>query len=117
MLHERHDGCSAGAPGRDPLRTGDEATMGSREHPRGSDNRGRDGARTAGDWLDVLCAEPAEEGSHPSVALVVAHPDDEVIGAGAQLPRWRVEAVIHVTDGSPRDLRDAHATGFATREG
>jgi N-acetylglucosamine malate deacetylase 2 len=46
--------------------------------------------------------------------VVVAHPDDEVIGAGAQLPRLRGMRVLHVTDGAPLDLWDARAAGFAT---
>ncbi len=50
-----------------------------------------------------------------SLAFVVAHPDDEVIGAGAQLPRWGTAQFIHVTDGAPRDLRDAGAAGFSRR--
>lgn len=45
--------------------------------------------------------------------VVVAHPDDEVIGLGAQLPRFRNAAVLHVTDGAPRDGRDAAMHGFA----
>lgn len=52
-----------------------------------------------------------------TIVFVGAHPDDEVIGAGATLlhdaPRC---TVVHVTDGAPRDLRDAHAAGFPTRE-
>jgi N-acetylglucosamine malate deacetylase 2 len=51
-----------------------------------------------------------------SVAIVIAHPDDEVIGAGAQLPRLSNPLVICVTDGSPRNLADALSAGFATRE-
>lgn len=50
------------------------------------------------------------------LAIIVAHPDDEVIGAGAQLPQWPEAQFIHITDGAPGDLRDAHAYGFATRE-
>ncbi|GJD49161.1 hypothetical protein OPKNFCMD_1891 [Methylobacterium crusticola] len=46
-------------------------------------------------------------------ALVVAHPDDESIGCGAQLPRLAGLTVIHVTDGAPRDGRDATRRGFA----
>jgi len=42
------------------------------------------------------------EGRQPigPVALVVAHPDDEVIGVGAQLERWRGLVCVHVTDGA-----------------
>ncbi|WP_245524294.1 PIG-L deacetylase family protein [Methylobacterium nonmethylotrophicum] len=46
------------------------------------------------------------------VALVVAHPDDESIGCGAQLPRLSGLTVVHVTDGAPRDGRDAARRGF-----
>jgi LmbE family N-acetylglucosaminyl deacetylase len=54
-------------------------------------------------------------GKAPSIALVAAHPDDEVIGAGAQLCYWKNLSLIHVTDGAPRNLGDAHAAGFLTR--
>jgi LmbE family N-acetylglucosaminyl deacetylase len=49
--------------------------------------------------------------------LVAAHPDDEVLGAGAQLPRMHGLRLIHVTDGGPRNLLDARAAGFTTRLG
>jgi LmbE family N-acetylglucosaminyl deacetylase len=48
------------------------------------------------------------------VAVVVAHPDDEAIGVGAQLPRLNGFTMIHVTDGAPRNLRDAERHGFST---
>jgi LmbE family N-acetylglucosaminyl deacetylase len=52
-------------------------------------------------------------GSVPgSVAVVVAHPDDETIGIGGQLARIPDVIIAHVTDGAPRDLKDAHAQGF-----
>lgn len=50
------------------------------------------------------------------VAVVVAHPDDETIGFGGQLRRMRRVAIIHVTDGAPRNGFDARAHGFSTPE-
>lgn len=59
--------------------------------------------------------EPTTHGC--TIVFVGGHPDDEVIGAGATLLRDVPRCmVVHVTDGAPRDLRDAHAAGFATRE-
>ncbi len=46
------------------------------------------------------------------VALVVAHPDDETIAAGASLPLLPGLLLAHVTDGAPRALADAAAAGF-----
>ncbi len=45
--------------------------------------------------------------------VIVAHPDDDVIGAGALLARVPRARVAYVTDGAPRDGRDARAHGFA----
>ena len=47
------------------------------------------------------------------VALVVAHPDDETIAAGASLHLLPGLLLVHVTDGAPWVLADAAATGFA----
>lgn len=69
--------------------------------------------RAAVDLIRRLLA--AEDGTTPRVALVVAHPDDETIGAGAQLARWPAATLIHVTDGAPRDRRWWGAPECATR--
>ncbi len=62
----------------------------------------------------ILAALVRREPIHAPVAVVVAHPDDETIGAGASLHLLRNLLLIHVTDGAPRDLRDAQAAGFAS---
>ncbi len=51
------------------------------------------------------------------IALVVAHPDDETIAAGASLHLLTGLLLIHVTDGAPRNLGDAARAGFATPAG
>jgi LmbE family N-acetylglucosaminyl deacetylase len=51
-----------------------------------------------------------------AVAVVVAHPDDEVIGAGSRLPLLSNVSVVHVTDGAPHSMQDALAAGYLTRE-
>jgi LmbE family N-acetylglucosaminyl deacetylase len=47
--------------------------------------------------------------------VVSAHPDDEIIGLGAQLPHLRNTIFITVTDGAPHDMEDARSHGFTTR--
>jgi N-acetylglucosamine malate deacetylase 2 len=82
------------------------------------------GARSAQQRMDP---DPATEflhllarGTDPlaaaDVAVVVAHPDDETIGCGAQLARLRDASIVLVTDGAPQNLLDAQAYGFATAE-
>jgi LmbE family N-acetylglucosaminyl deacetylase len=50
------------------------------------------------------------------VAVVVAHPDDETLGLGARLAHLRDFKLIHLTDGAPRDMRDAQREGFSDRD-
>jgi LmbE family N-acetylglucosaminyl deacetylase len=52
----------------------------------------------------------------PGSLLIAAHPDDETIGLGGQLHAFTNLRIVHVTDGAPRDPRDAAAKGFSTRE-
>jgi LmbE family N-acetylglucosaminyl deacetylase len=46
--------------------------------------------------------------------IVVAHPDDETIGMGAQLCRFKDALLVQVTDGAPRDGHDANAHGYSS---
>jgi LmbE family N-acetylglucosaminyl deacetylase len=50
---------------------------------------------------------------HRALLIVAAHPDDDVLGAGALLTRTSKAVVVYVTDGAPRDGADARAYGFA----
>ena len=61
------------------------------------------------EWLggsDPVAAE--------TIAVVVAHPDDETLGCGAQLARLRGVTLVHITDGAPRNTRDGRAHDFKT---
>jgi LmbE family N-acetylglucosaminyl deacetylase len=49
------------------------------------------------------------------VALVAAHPDDETVSAGACIAQLSELAIIHITDGAPRNMQDALSHGFASR--
>ncbi len=62
-------------------------------------------------WL--VSSEPlVESAAAPRVLVVLAHPDDEIVGAASRLPRLRGARFIYITDGAPRDGRDARALGF-----
>ncbi|HET8728702.1 MAG TPA: PIG-L family deacetylase [Alphaproteobacteria bacterium] len=71
-------------------------------------------AQAATRFLERLAAAPAPVTC--PVAVVVAHPDDETIGAGVQLSRLYDVMIVHATDGAPRNMTDARNAGFGTRE-
>src|SRR3712207_2092030 len=75
---------------------------------------------TTGDKAAQFLSDLGDDGRRRAldmpVAVVVAHPDDEVAGLGAQLPRLRNLWLIHVTDGAPRNPDYARAAGFSSRE-
>lgn len=67
----------------------------------------------AGSEFLAVLADPMRGPLGFRTALVVAHPDDETIGCGAQLKRFSDITILHVTDGAPRNGADAAALGFA----
>jgi LmbE family N-acetylglucosaminyl deacetylase len=50
------------------------------------------------------------------VVVIVAHPDDEAIGAGAVLRGFPDVTIVHATDGAPLDEGYSQNKGFASRE-
>jgi len=68
---------------------------------------------TADDWAQMLASGARIDAP---VAIVVAHPDDETLFAGALLRRLSDARVVMVTDGAPEDMADARRLGIATRE-
>ena len=48
-------------------------------------------------------------------SVIVAHPADEVVGAGCLISKLVDVTVLHVTDGAPCDMQDAKAAGFEER--
>lgn len=58
--------------------------------------------------LELLAApEDAPLPPLPATMVVMAHPDDETVGAGSRLPRLAQAQFTCVTDGAPRDGEDA----------
>ena len=54
-----------------------------------------------------------DAGKAERLLLLVAHPDDETIGASAVLGRWPGAMVVYLTDGAPRDpqFRSPYVSG------
>ncbi|MEK9282845.1 PIG-L family deacetylase [Bradyrhizobium sp. ISRA442] len=78
----------------------------------------RDVARREGTGaalLDILANRRRAHAAADRVAVIVAHPDDETIGCGAQLHRLDNVTVVVATNGAPRDGEDALAHGYASR--
>lgn len=73
-----------------------------------------DGGHDQRSWRALQALTATDPVWAPRVALVVAHPDDETLGAGARLGRLREALFVHITDGAPRDGADALAAGFAS---
>jgi LmbE family N-acetylglucosaminyl deacetylase len=48
-------------------------------------------------------------------SVIVAHPDDEIVGAGCLISKLVDVTVLHITDGAPCDMHDAKAAGFRDR--
>lgn len=52
---------------------------------------------------------------HFRCSVIVAHPSDEVIGAGGLISKLNDVTVVHLTDGAPHNRRIAHEAGFDGR--
>jgi len=64
--------------------------------------------------MSVLQALLARAPLPQRMAVVVAHPDDETIAAGASLRLMPGLLLVHVTDGAPARLDDFRRNGFTT---
>jgi N-acetylglucosamine malate deacetylase 2 len=71
---------------------------------------------TSEQLLGRLVLESPLVGPPPRTTIIVAHPDDEAIGAGALMRDLPEVVVAHVTDGAPSHLEAARRNGHGTRE-
>jgi LmbE family N-acetylglucosaminyl deacetylase len=68
-------------------------------------------------FIEELCNYRNADGSLFEVLFFSAHPDDEIVGAGAVLKNLKNRVqVITVTNGSPRNLKDAMSAGYSSRQ-
>lgn len=82
-----------------------------------TDARFRVSRQAAEELLESLTAAGStEEASGLRILVIVAHPDDEAIGAGALLRHYPDALVVHVTDGGGRGHESAQSRGFASRQ-
>jgi N-acetylglucosamine malate deacetylase 2 len=70
--------------------------------------------KAASAFLQALVAPQDRPIVANGLAVVIAHPDDETIGAGALLMRTEGSQVVVATDGAPRSPEVAREHGFAT---
>lgn len=64
--------------------------------------------------IELLDRLAACEPGRARIAVVAAHPDDEVLAAATVMRSARELVLIHLTDGAPADGRDAARAGFAS---
>lgn len=75
----------------------------------------RDRARTQA-LLESLVHHGGGPHPPPRVAVIVAHADDEAIGAGVLLTGIPDATILHITDSAPANPEIVKRRGFATRE-